>query len=236
MIVLEGEQGVMKSTACSIIGGKWFDDTIPAIKGGDDVRVSQHLRGKWLIEIGELSSIRKAEAEALKTFLTRRDERYIAKYGRNEVHEPRQCVFIGTTNMSQYLADETGGRRFWPVKVGKIDIDALTRDRDQLFAEAVEAYKAKEQYWPDREFEGKFIKKEQEGRFIDDAWEAKIETYLNITHGPRDKSTIKEGLNKPFSMRPERQLRSPGEPGLTIEDLSHEPRSRRRNSSYLRLG
>jgi predicted P-loop ATPase len=178
MIVLEGEQGVMKSTACSVIGGKWFDDAVPAIKGGDDVRVSQHLRGKWLIEIGELSSIRKAEAEALKTFVTRRDERYIAKYGRNEVHEPRQCVFIGTTNMSQYLADETGGRRFWPVKVGTIDIDALKRDRDQFFAEAVVAYKAREQYWPDREFEGKFIKKEQEGRFIDDAWEGMIDTWL----------------------------------------------------------
>jgi predicted P-loop ATPase len=183
MVILEGEQGLKKSTACSIIGGKWFADNLPEIRGGDDVRVSQHLRGKLLIEIGELSSMRGAAAEALKTFLTRRDERYIAKYGRNEVHEPRQCVFIGTTNQHAYLHDETGARRFWPVKVGAvIDLDGLKRDRDQLFAEAMDAYRKDEPYWPTAEFEKKFIKQEQAARYVRDVWEDVISDYLG-KHG-----------------------------------------------------
>jgi predicted P-loop ATPase len=179
MVVLEGEQGVLKSTACGILGGEWYNDTLPEIRGGDDVRVTQHLRGKWVIEVGELSSIRTAEAESLKTFLTRRDERYIPKYGHNEVHEPRQCVFVGTTNKEEWLRDDTGGRRFWPVKVGTIDIDALKRDRDQLFAEAVVAYNRSARWWPDRDFEARFIKPEQESRYVEDAWEGLISVWLD---------------------------------------------------------
>jgi predicted P-loop ATPase len=176
MVVLEGPQGSLKSTACRILAGDWFSDCLPSIAntGASGKEASQHLRGKWLIEVSELFAFGKAAVEKVKAFISRQVEGYRPPWFRNEVYEPRSCLFIATTNEFDYLEDSTGGRRFWPVKCGVIDIEALKRDRDQLFAEAKLWVKMNQRRYPTPEEEEKFFKPEQEKRRATDPWEEVI--------------------------------------------------------------
>lgn len=181
MLILEGPQGAKKSTLCRLLAGgsEYFSDNLPDLSRADRHRVSGHLRGKWLIEIGEMSSFSAAESHVLKEFITQREERYRPPYGRKEVFQPRQCLFIGSTNEDVYLRDRTGGRRFWPVKVvHDIKLDRFAADRDQLLAEAVREYFLGAQWWPEPGFEMEEIVPQQKARQEQDPWEEVISSWL----------------------------------------------------------
>lgn len=188
-LILEGKQGIRKSTACKVLAGeKFFSDSLPPIREGSK-DLASHLAGKWLVEVAEMSAASRADTEALKAFLTRTHETYRPAYGRNEVTQPRQCVLVGTTNRTEYLRDATGDRRFWPVKCGvngePCDIDGLRDARDQLFAEAYLAFIDGETWWPSPEFEAEHIQAEQAQRFECDPWEEMIVAHVQTTQNDR---------------------------------------------------
>lgn len=173
--VLEGAQGTGKSTALRVLAGDpWFHDSLGDLSSKD---AAAALRGKWIIELPELAAVRRtSDIESTKAFLSRTTERYRPAYGRTEVIEPRRCVFVGTTNRQDWLTDDTGGRRFWPVVVGRIDIDALKRDRDQLWAEAVALHRKGEKWWLDSELELKAAELVMD-RGDDDPWTGAVLDY-----------------------------------------------------------
>jgi hypothetical protein len=145
MIVLEGDQGIRKSTALNIIAtDEYFSDSLPNLHDKD---AAHHLQGRWLVEIGELAAMRRSEVEDVKRFVSTRIDKFRPAYGHHIVESPRTAIFTATTNDDRYLKDTTGARRYWPIKCGAIDTDGLRRDRDQLFAEAVQRYRANERYW-----------------------------------------------------------------------------------------
>lgn len=175
MIILEGPQGVGKSTCLRILAGdEWFADEISDLGTKDS---AQDLRGKWIVELAEVAALKRAALERMKAFISRNVDHYRPSYGRRSIDFPRQCVFAGTTNADAYLADETGNRRFWPVKVSGLQLEALARDRDQLWAEAVARFKAGEAWWLDREVEA-LAAEEQEQRRQGDPWEGPILEWL----------------------------------------------------------
>ena len=138
--VLEGPEGTNKSTAIAILAGQenFSDQTILTER---DKEQQELLRGVWIYEIADLAGMKRSEVEKVKAFATRSHDRAPPAYGRRRIDAPRRGILVGTTNDHEYLKSETGNRRFWPVRTGTIDIEALRRDRDQLWAEAAEIEK-----------------------------------------------------------------------------------------------
>ena len=141
MLVLNGPQGVGKSTLIAKLAGEWFSDSLNL---GDtkDKTAAEKLQGYWILEIGELAGLKKAEVETLRSFLSRQNDIYRAAFGRRATPHPRQCIFFGTTNAeSGYLRDTTGNRRFWPVKTPgggiKHSWELTTEDICQIWAEVL---------------------------------------------------------------------------------------------------
>ncbi|WP_303678444.1 virulence-associated E family protein [Dehalococcoides mccartyi] len=142
ILVLNGKQGVGKSTLFSRLGRQWYSDSL-SISDMKDKTAPEKLQGYWILELGELAGIKKMDVETVKSFITRTDDKYRPSYGRSVESHPRQCVIVGTTNSDGgFLRDITGNRRFWPVRVsgeGKYRAWELT-DIDQIWAEALVKY------------------------------------------------------------------------------------------------
>ncbi len=193
MPILEGEQDSGKSTAVMILcGEKHFSDGLHDIRSKDAMA---HLAGKWIIEIAELDAMSRAEDTAMKAFMTRRIDKFRPVYGRRQVERRRQCVFIGTTNKTAYLKDETGGRRYWPMKTGVIDLDALRRDRNQLWAEAVHLYKQGHQWHITDPDLLKLAREQQAERYDEDVWEETVADYLHGKTAVTVGKVMQEALN-----------------------------------------
>ena len=176
MLILEGPQGGKKSSAIKTLAdAEWFTDELAEIGSKD---AAQQMRGVWVVEFAELDAISRAEVSRIKAFLTRTVDRYRPPYERYVITVPRQCVFAGSVNPETYLRDETGNRRFWPVRCGSIDLDALARDRDQLWAEAVARYRDGAIWWLEEPELIAIARVEQEQRYQADAWDARIDRWL----------------------------------------------------------
>jgi predicted P-loop ATPase len=132
-LILEGPKGGRKSTALKTLAGPYFADELANLGSKDSV-LQTH--GVWIIELSELDTLNRSDVGRIKAFMSRTTDRFRPPYSKRLIESPRQCVFAGTVNHSHYLRDETGGRRFWSVACGSIDIDSLMRDRDQFWAEA----------------------------------------------------------------------------------------------------
>lgn len=187
MIILEGDQGAKKSTANSVlVGDDLFCEVSESIDSKDFLL---SLQGKLLVEIAELDAFSKSEMTRVKQVITCRVDRYRVPYGRSTEDNPRTCVFVGTTNEESYLNDPTGARRFWPVKIGMIDLDMIKADREQLFGEAVHRYKQDESWW---EMPQQEALDQQEERRVADDWE---EIVANYAVGKMEVTTIEIATN-----------------------------------------
>jgi putative DNA primase/helicase len=175
VLILEGPQGRGKSTALrQLFGDDWFSDT-PIDIGSKDAYES--IRGLWGFEMAELDSLNKADSTRAKAFFSSPRDRFRMPYGHRAKNYNRQCVIAGTTNHYSHLKDYSGNRRFWSVGVGDIDLEALARDRDQLWAEADHRYRAGQAWWPEQD-DLPLFEEQQDARLDADVWETVIQQWL----------------------------------------------------------
>ncbi|WP_169747399.1 virulence-associated E family protein [Belnapia moabensis] len=218
MPVLEGGQGMGKSRSIKRLFGEfWFTDAMPPdLKSKDG---SQAMLGIWCIEFAEMEHLIRQEVETIKAFLSRAVERYRPSYGRSFVKRPRQCIFIGTTNSTDYLRDATGNRRIWPITCRHADEIWIAQNRDQLWAEAAHREKQGEAIWIDGDEARTEAAAQQDERMSEDVWTDGVRAWLSANPGAL--VTVPKVLTEAISMPTDR----------------HDKRSEMRMSAILtRLG
>lgn len=208
MLILEGEQGVGKSSLFRILADDaWFFDSAFDPGSKDSYQI---LRRKWIVEWAELDGLTRAELSTVKAFVTSPVDTYRASYAKQATDVPRQCVFVGTINPdgAGYLNDPTGERRFWPVAVGKIDLKAVRDERAQLWAEAAFRYRQNEKWhlWGARLLAA--AKKETAARRILDPWEADVRAWFKKNDRETTGVATEELLGSAIKMPRDRRTRA----------------------------
>lgn len=182
MMVLSGAQGMGKSTFIRTLGGKWFTDSLITLQGKE---AFEQLQGVWFAEMAELAATKRTgiDIDHIKHFLSKQEDRFRQAYGRRTKNYKRRCVIIGTTNDEQFLKDWTGNRRFWPIECGVEEVKKnvwqdLEKERDQVFAEAVQIYKGGEPLYLNSE-QNKEAVKMQKAHTESNSKEGLITEYLD---------------------------------------------------------
>ncbi|OQB53195.1 MAG: Virulence-associated protein E [Firmicutes bacterium ADurb.Bin146] len=183
ILVMNGPQGIGKSTFISKLGGEWYSDSLN-LSDMNDKTAAEKLQGYWIMEIGELAGMKKADIDKVKAFISRQDDKYRASFGRRVTPHPRQCIFFGTTNSENgYLRDVTGNRRFWTVKTpgtGKKKPWEITQEEvDQIWAEALTYVSKGEKLYLPAELES-YAKEEQSNAMEMDDREGLVIRYLDM--------------------------------------------------------
>jgi predicted P-loop ATPase len=192
-LILEGAQGIGKSTFFRVLAGDWFSDTEMAL----DKDAMMQLRGAWIYEWAELDVMSRQSVTRVKSFLSSTEDKFRPPFGRTPTTVKRGGVIVGTTNNQDFLHDPSGSRRFWVVPVGVIDTRLLRAQREQLLAEAVVAHTGRERYWLDEEEE-----KRREAlaiRFADvDPWEERVLEFALRQERVRPADVLMQALNIPL--------------------------------------
>jgi predicted P-loop ATPase len=208
MPVLEGPQGIGKSTAIRyLFGDQFFIDDLSDFHSKDSFQLIQ---GAWCCEIAEMSALAKSEIADVKKFLTKVQDKYRPPYERGPVIVPRRTVFFGSVNPEHgtgYLRDTTGARRFWPVACTKVSLRGILADRDQLWAEAVVRYEAGARWYLDDKESVEDAEREQALRREVHPWEEAIVDYLNggVTGYSKVEVTTKELLLEALKVSTDKQ-------------------------------
>ena len=181
--VLNGPQGIGKSTLIARLGGEWYSDSV-SLTDMNDKTAAEKLQGYWILEIGELAGMKKADIDKVKAFISRQDDKYRASFGRRVTPHPRQCIFFGTTNSQNgYLRDITGNRRFWTITTpgtGKWKPWELTSETvRQIWAEVLVLVERGEKLYLDSDLES-YSQAEQASAMEQDDREGLVSAYLNL--------------------------------------------------------
>lgn len=219
-VILQGEQGVIKSTAIAALV-PWEELFTELDLSENDDDLARMMQGKLVAELGELRGLATKDLETIKAFIVRRFDSWVPKFKERSISVPRRTLFIGTTNHAEFLTDETGHRRFLPIKVLVALIDKIIRDRLQLWAEGREIFRASGIAWQDAE---RLAKAEHAKFTIHDAWEESIQQWLDTDDIDGTKPASREWLRTSEVMFG----------GLNIDSRSSNPAAEKRAGRVLR--